>query len=48
MASDLTVAQSLAKAAIEGAVSNVEINLASLKDATFIQEMRSKVGQLQR
>jgi len=48
MASDLTVAGSLAKAAMQGAVSNVEINLASLKDATFIQDMRSKVGQLQR
>jgi glutamate formiminotransferase / formiminotetrahydrofolate cyclodeaminase len=48
MASDLTVAGSLARAAMQGAVSNVEINLASLKDATFIQNMRSKVGQLQR
>ena len=48
MASDLAVALALAKAAIEGAVSNVEINLASLKDATFVKEMRSKVGQIQR
>ena len=48
MASDLTVALALARAAIEGAVSNVEINLATLKDATFVKEMRSKVGQIQR
>ncbi|MFI5103794.1 MAG: glutamate formimidoyltransferase [Terriglobales bacterium] len=48
MASDLAVALALAGAAIEGAVSNVEINLASLKDATFVKEMRSKVGQIQR
>jgi glutamate formiminotransferase/formiminotetrahydrofolate cyclodeaminase len=48
MASDLTVAIGMAKAAMQGAVSNVEINLASLRDATFIQDMRSKVGRLQR
>ncbi len=48
MASDLAVALALAKAAIEGAISNVEINLASLKDATFVKEMRSRVGQIQR
>jgi glutamate formiminotransferase len=48
MASDLVVALALARAAIEGAVSNVEINLISLKDATFVKEMRSKVGQIQR
>jgi formiminotetrahydrofolate cyclodeaminase len=46
MASDLVVAAGMARAAIQGAVSNVEINLASIKDATFIQEMRSKVGRL--
>jgi formiminotetrahydrofolate cyclodeaminase len=48
MASDLTVADALARAAIVGALSNVEINLSSLKDATFADEVRSKVGQLQR
>jgi glutamate formiminotransferase / formiminotetrahydrofolate cyclodeaminase len=48
MASDLTVAAALASAAIVGALANVEINLASLKDARFAEEIRSRVGQLQR
>jgi formiminotetrahydrofolate cyclodeaminase len=48
MASDLTVADALARAAIVGALANVEINLSSLKDATFADEVRSKVVQLQR
>jgi glutamate formiminotransferase len=48
MASDLTVASSLASAAIVGALANVEINLGSLKDATFAAEIRSRVVQLQR
>ena len=48
MASDLTVASSLANAAIVGALANVEINLESLKDARFAEDMRSKVRQLQR
>jgi len=48
MASDLTVASSLASAAIVGALANVEINLSSLKDAGFAEDVRSKVGQLQR
>jgi glutamate formiminotransferase/formiminotetrahydrofolate cyclodeaminase len=48
MASDLTVASSLASAAIVGALSNVEINLGSLKDAQFAEEIRSRVGELQR
>ncbi|HEX7285152.1 MAG TPA: glutamate formimidoyltransferase [Candidatus Angelobacter sp.] len=47
-ASDLTVAAHLAKAAMEGALANVEINLGSLKDATFAAGVRSKVEQLQR
>src|SRR5205807_8520002 len=36
MASDLLVAGALSRAAVEGAVANVEINLASIKDAKFI------------
>jgi len=47
MASDLTVAAALAKAAIEGALSNVQINLALIKDADFIAVIRSKVAGLQ-
>jgi formiminotetrahydrofolate cyclodeaminase len=47
-ASDLTVAALLAKAAVEGALANVEINLGSLKDATFAAGVRSKIEQLQR
>lgn len=48
MASDLTVAAALADAGMKGALSNVEINLVSLKDAGFVAEVRSKVGELQR
>ena len=48
MASDLTVASSLASAAIVGALANVEINLGSLKDADFADEIRSRVVELQR
>jgi glutamate formiminotransferase/formiminotetrahydrofolate cyclodeaminase len=48
MASDLTVAAALAEAAVKGALSNVEINLASIKDAGFVADMRSKVEQLGR
>lgn len=48
MASDLTVAVALADAGMKGALSNVEINLVSLKDAGFVAQVRSKVGELQR
>jgi len=48
MASDLTVASSLASAAIVGALANVEINLGSLKDAGFANQIRSRVVGLQR
>src|SRR6202045_463469 len=44
--SDLTTAQALAKAAITGALANVEINLASLKDAAFAAEVRKKAENI--
>jgi glutamate formiminotransferase len=46
MKSDLTTAQALAKAAITGALANVEINLASLKDAAFAAEVRKKAENI--
>jgi glutamate formiminotransferase/formiminotetrahydrofolate cyclodeaminase len=42
MKSDLTTAVALAKAAIEGALANVEINLESIKDQTFVDEVRKR------
>jgi formiminotetrahydrofolate cyclodeaminase len=46
MKSDLTTASALARAAIEGALANVEINLASMKNAGFVREMRERAGAL--
>lgn len=51
MSSDLTTTIALAKAALEGAVANVEINLDSLKadspgDQAFASEMRTRVAAL--
>jgi len=46
MKSDLTTALALARAAIEGALANVEINLESLKDAGFVAETRKRVALL--
>jgi len=48
MKSDLTTAQALARAAITGALANVEINLASLKDQVFIAEVRKRMGAIQK
>jgi glutamate formiminotransferase/formiminotetrahydrofolate cyclodeaminase len=42
MKSDLTTAQALARAAITGALANVEINLSSLKDHEFAAEARRR------
>jgi len=46
MKSDLTTAVALAQAAIQGALANVEINLESLKDATFASEVRRRVDRV--
>ena len=46
MKSDLTTAIALAKAALEGALANVEINLESLKDETFVSETRKRAAAL--
>jgi formiminotetrahydrofolate cyclodeaminase len=48
MKSDLTTARALAGAAITGALANVEINLASLKDQVFVAEVRTRVGGIGR
>jgi glutamate formiminotransferase len=46
MKSDLTTASALANAAITGALANVEINLASLKDQAFAAEVRRRTAAL--
>ena len=46
MKSDLTTAIALAKAALEGALANVEINLDSLKDDAFVNETRKRAAVL--
>jgi glutamate formiminotransferase/formiminotetrahydrofolate cyclodeaminase len=46
MKSDLTTAQALAGAAITGALSNVEINLGSLKDQAFAAEVRNRINAI--
>ena len=43
MASDLTVGVSLARAAAEGALANVEINLGDIKDDVFLADVRKRV-----
>ena len=48
MKSDLTTAMALARAAITGALANVEINLASLKDEAFAGEVRTKVEAIRK
>src|SRR5947209_7102611 len=48
MKSDLVTASALARAAIEGAMANVEINLESLKDETFTAKVRAQVVALQK
>jgi glutamate formiminotransferase len=46
MKSDLTTAAALARAAIQGALSNVEINLESLQDKDFQAATRARAGAL--
>jgi len=46
MASDVTTGIALANAAVEGALANVEINLAELGDAGFIDEVKKRVEAL--
>jgi glutamate formiminotransferase/formiminotetrahydrofolate cyclodeaminase len=48
MKSDLITAGALARAAIEGALANVEINLESLKDAEFAARVHGKLSALKR
>jgi len=46
MKSDLITASALATAAITGALANVEINLASLKDQTFTSDVNRRTARL--
>jgi formiminotetrahydrofolate cyclodeaminase len=46
MKSDLTTALALAHSAITGALANVEINLASLKDQVFTTQVRQRMANL--
>jgi glutamate formiminotransferase/formiminotetrahydrofolate cyclodeaminase len=51
MSSDLTTAVALAKAALEGALANVEINLESIaldapEDQTFVSETQKRLAAL--
>ena len=46
MKSDLTTGIALARAGIEGALANVEINVESVKDQAFVAEMRKKAAAL--
>ncbi|HHW74406.1 MAG TPA: cyclodeaminase/cyclohydrolase family protein [Firmicutes bacterium] len=46
--SDAMVAVSMAQSGIEGALSNVAINLDGIKDTAFIEEMRAQAGEIRR
>ena len=46
MASDITVGAGLAKAAREGALANVEINLGDISDAGFVSQVKARVAAL--
>lgn len=47
MASDLITGAALSQAAKTGALANVDINLASIKDAAFVTSVRARVAALQ-
>jgi glutamate formiminotransferase/formiminotetrahydrofolate cyclodeaminase len=46
MKSDLQVARLMAVAAAKGALANVEINLDGMKDAAYVENIKSKVAEL--
>ena len=46
MKSDLATAIALARAAVTGALANVEINLASMKDQAFVKKIRERTAAL--
>jgi glutamate formiminotransferase / formiminotetrahydrofolate cyclodeaminase len=46
MSSDLDVASALARAAMEGALANVDINLAEISDTGFVAETRARAASL--
>jgi formiminotetrahydrofolate cyclodeaminase len=48
MASDLSVGVSLARAAMEGALANVDINLGDIKDAAFLADVKQRVEVVRR
>jgi formiminotetrahydrofolate cyclodeaminase len=46
MASDVAVGMGLAKAAADGALANVEINLGDISDATFAAQVQARVEKV--
>jgi len=46
--SDIGVGALMANAGLEGAILNVEINIPSIRDEDFVEEMKEKVEQLRR
>jgi glutamate formiminotransferase/formiminotetrahydrofolate cyclodeaminase len=48
MKSDLTTASAMANAAITGALANVEINLSSLKNSVFAEQVRGRTAAIQK
>jgi formiminotetrahydrofolate cyclodeaminase len=44
--SDIETAQGLAQAGIDGALANVRINIASMKDESAVAPLRERLGKL--